>query len=56
MGVDQARALLSRAGYAVGRVTMLPGSPPNAHVVGTQPIPGATAAPGSNIVDLELGP
>ena len=56
MTVDQARALLLRSGYAVGRVTMLPGSPPNARIVGTQPIPGATPAPGSNTVDLELGP
>ncbi len=56
MTLDAARAALQAAGYSVQNVTVQPGSPPNAKVVGTDPQPGATPAAGSNSVTLILGP
>jgi beta-lactam-binding protein with PASTA domain len=56
MSVDDAKAALTRAGFVVQNVTVLPGSPPNAKVVDTNPHPGAAPNPGSNVVDLIVGP
>jgi beta-lactam-binding protein with PASTA domain len=56
MSVDQAKAALEKAGYRVDRVTVLPSSPPNAKVVNTEPEPGATTPPGTNVVNLIVGP
>jgi beta-lactam-binding protein with PASTA domain/tRNA A-37 threonylcarbamoyl transferase component Bud32 len=56
MNVDDARAALVKAGFSANSVTVLPGSPPNAKVVNTQPAPGATVAPGTTEVDLIVGP
>ena len=56
MSVDDAKAALAKAGYAVGKVMVLPNSPPDAKVVGTAPAAGATTAPGSATIDLVVGP
>jgi serine/threonine-protein kinase len=56
MTVDDARTALAKAGYTATNVTVLPGSPPNAKVVSTQPAAGATTAPGTTEVDLVVGP
>jgi len=56
MSVDDAKATLEKAGFSVSHVTVLPNSPPNAKVVNTEPEPGATTPPGSNVVDLIVGP
>ncbi len=55
LGLEDARAALAKAGYSVNRVIVLPGSPPGAKVVRSDPAPGATAPPGSSSVDLTLG-
>jgi len=55
LSLEDARAALDKAGYSVNRVIVLPGSPPGAKVVKTDPAPGATASPGSSSVDLTLG-
>jgi beta-lactam-binding protein with PASTA domain len=54
MSLEDARAALAKAGYTVSHVTVTPGSPPNAHVVRTDP-PAGTTAPGLTFVDLTLG-
>ncbi|MDQ6767750.1 MAG: Stk1 family PASTA domain-containing Ser/Thr kinase [Candidatus Eremiobacteraeota bacterium] len=54
MSLEDARAALTKAGYTVNRVTILPGSPPNARVTKTDPAAGATAPSGSP-VDVTLG-
>jgi serine/threonine-protein kinase len=56
MTVDAARAALQKAGYTVDKVTMQPGSPPDAKVVATDPPMGSIPAPGSRVVNLVLGP
>lgn len=56
MTLDNATAALAKAGYTVGHVTVLTGSPPNASVVSSEPEPGATTPPGTTSVDLVLGP
>jgi len=56
MTVDQAKAALEQAGYAVHQVIVQPGSPPDAKVVNSDPPPGATTAQGTNAVDLIVGP
>ena len=53
LGLEEARALLAKAGYSVNRVIVAPGSPPNAHVIRTDPPAGTSA--GSPSVDLTLG-
>lgn len=53
LGLEEARALLAKAGYSVNRVTVVPGSPPNARVTRSDPPPGTS--PSSNSVDLTLG-
>jgi eukaryotic-like serine/threonine-protein kinase len=55
MSLEDARAALERAGLHVNRVTVLAGSPPNAHVVRSDPAPGTIPAAGSVTVDLTLG-
>lgn len=56
MTVDDAKAALEKVGYRVDHVTVLPSSPPNAKVVNTEPEPGATTPPGTNVVNLIVGP
>jgi eukaryotic-like serine/threonine-protein kinase len=56
MTVDAARAALQKAGYTVDKVTMQPGSPPDAKVVATDPPIGTIPAQGSSVVNLVLGP
>jgi beta-lactam-binding protein with PASTA domain len=56
MTVDDAKAALAKAGYAVGKVMVLPNSPPDAKVIGTAPAAGATTAPGVATVDILVGP
>ena len=56
MTVDDAKAALTKAGYTVDRVTVLPNSPPDAKVVNTEPEPGATTPPGTTAVNLIVGP
>jgi serine/threonine-protein kinase len=56
MTVDAARAALQKAGYSVDKVTIQPGSPPDAKVIGTDPPIGTTPAAGSKVVNLVLGP
>lgn len=55
MSVEDARAALAKAGYHVDRITVLPGSQPNAKVSNTEPEPGATTPPGSTTVNLIVG-
>lgn len=55
MSLQDATAALAKAGYTVAHVTVLPGSPPNAKVVSTEPEPGATTQPGITTVDVVLG-
>ena len=55
MTVDDARAALAKAGFTATNVTVLPGSGPNPKVVSTNPVPGATTAPGTTEVDLTVG-
>ena len=55
MTLADATAALQKAGYSVAHVTVLPGSPPNAKVVSTEPEPGATTPPGTTTVDVVLG-
>ena len=55
MGLEDARAALAKAGYGVNRVTVQPGSPPNAKVVRSEPAPGAYPQAGTTTVDLTLG-
>jgi eukaryotic-like serine/threonine-protein kinase len=55
MTVDEAKAVLERAGYHLGRVTVLPGAAPDAKVVGSDPAPGAVPPTGSNVVNLVVG-
>jgi beta-lactam-binding protein with PASTA domain len=56
MTADAARATLQKAGYTVDKVTVEPGSPPDAKVVATDPPIGTVPANGSNVVNLILGP
>jgi serine/threonine-protein kinase len=56
MTVDAARAALQKAGYTVDKVTMQPGSPPDAKVVATDPPIGSIPAAGLRVVNLVLGP
>ncbi len=56
MTVDDAKAALAKAGYAVDKVMVLPNSPADAKVLGTAPAAGATTAPGVTTVDLVVGP
>jgi serine/threonine-protein kinase len=56
MTVDDAKSTLQHAGFTVDHVTVLPGSPPNAKVVNTEPEPGATVPPGTTTVNLIVGP
>jgi serine/threonine-protein kinase len=51
-----AQAAPPQAGYTVDKVTMQPGSPPDAKVVATDPPMGSIPAPGSRVVNLVLGP
>ncbi len=55
MGLEDARAALGKAGYTVNRVTVLPGSPPNAKVVRCDPPAGAMPPANQSSVDLTLG-
>jgi eukaryotic-like serine/threonine-protein kinase len=55
MTVDDAKAALGKAGFTVDHVIVLPGSPPDAKVVNTEPQVGATAPPGSTTVNLIVG-
>ncbi len=56
MTIDAARAALLKAGYTVDKVTVQPGSPPDAKVIATDPAMGSLPAAGSNVVNLVLGP
>lgn len=50
MSVDQAKGVLERNGYRVDRVTVLPGSPPDARVLSTDPAVGTTPSSGNAVV------
>jgi serine/threonine-protein kinase len=50
MSVDQAKGVLERNGYRVDRVTVLPGSPPDAKVLSTDPAVGTMPSSGNAVV------
>lgn len=54
MSLSDAQNALTKAGLTVSRVTVLPGSPPNAHVVRTDPAAGTAVAQGT-AVEIFLG-
>ena len=56
MSVDAARTTLQKAGFTVDKVTMAPGSPPDAKVVATDPPVGSVPAGGTTVINLILGP
>jgi beta-lactam-binding protein with PASTA domain len=56
MTVDAARAALQKAGYTVDKVTVAPGSPPDAKVIATDPPSGSVPPAGGTVVNLTLGP
>jgi serine/threonine-protein kinase len=56
MTVDAARAALQKAGFTVDKVTLSPGSPPDAKVVATDPPMGSIPPAGVTVVNLVLGP